>query len=58
MSNECYPERVIYYWRHGLYGHVRRICEIGLESKSTNLFLWLYHSLSLAIVGQTQKSLE
>lgn len=55
---ECYQERVIYYWRHALYGHVKLICDLGIASKSSNLFLYIYKSLADGILGNTEVALN
>ena len=54
----CYQERLIYFWRHGLYGHVRLMCELGIKEKSNNLILFLWHGLSLAKLGFINESKE
>lgn len=54
----CFQERVIYFWRHQLYGHARILCEKGIQEKSNNLILFLWHGLSLAKLGLLKESLE
>ena len=55
---ECYFERVFYYWRHGLYGHVEEICRIGLSNKNSNLFLIMYSALAKGMIQKTEEALE
>ncbi|OHS95945.1 TPR Domain containing protein [Tritrichomonas foetus] len=54
---ECYHERIFYYWRHGFYGHVTLISEEALKIQKNDIFLILWHALSLAVVGQTEEAL-
>lgn len=54
----CFLERVFYYWRHGLYGHVEEICKIGLVGKTSNVFLILYDGLAKGIQQNTEQSLD
>lgn len=53
----CYKERIFYYWKHCLYGHVRIICEQEIEKKKNDICLIIYQSLSQAILGDTEQSL-
>jgi len=55
---ECFRERLIYYWRHGLYGHALVLCEEGVKQKSSNLILFVWHALSHGILGNTQVALQ
>lgn len=54
----CYAERAFYYWRHGLYGHVVKICEEGMADKSSNVFLHLYRSLAIGMMGDTEHAIS
>jgi tetratricopeptide repeat protein 21B len=53
----CHPERAFYYWRHGLWGHVIKVCELGSENKSASIFLYLYCGLAHVKLGATQTAL-
>jgi hypothetical protein len=53
----CHPERAFYYWRHGLWGHVVKVCEVGSENKSASIFLYLYCGLAHAKLGETEAAL-
>ena len=55
---ECYLERVFYYWRHGMFGHAEAVCRIGLEDKPSNLFLIIYHSLSIGMMRRTDEAIQ
>lgn len=55
---ECYHERAFYYWRHGYYGHVQFICSDALTKVNNDLFLHIWKSLSLGILGQTEDALK
>lgn len=41
-----------------MYGHARILCEKGIQEKSNNLILFLWHGLSLAKLGMFKESLE
>lgn len=56
--NECYHERVFYYWRHGLYGHVRLLCERAQKQKQNDLFLHLWQVLASGVEGRTDFALD
>ena len=43
---ECWQERVFYYWRHGLFGHVISLCEELAEKNKADLFLPLWATLA------------
>ncbi|OHT16820.1 TPR Domain containing protein [Tritrichomonas foetus] len=55
---ECFQERALYYWRHGLYGHVQRVCELGLGEKPSNLFLYMFIALSKGKRGKLNDAFE
>ena len=55
---ECYRERFYYYWRHELYGHSLILCEEAIKSKSTNLILYVWHSLTHGILKNTEIALK
>ena len=55
---ECYHERAFYYWRHGYYGHVQLICSYALKKMNNDIFLLLWNSLSLGILGKTDDALK
>lgn len=54
----CFHERILYYWRHGLYGHTIYICRKLIEARNSDLFLNMWLSLSLAILKQTNSAIE
>ena len=56
--NDCYHERVFYYWRHGLYGHVRLLCERAQKQKPNDLFLHLWQVLASGVEGRTDMAIE
>lgn len=53
---DCYQERAFYYFRHGMYGHALKICQIGLEKKNTNLILYIYIAIAHANLGETEEA--
>ena len=58
IMNDCFLERAFYYWRHGLYGHVKKICEIGYDEKSPNLFLVMFKSMAISKLGKTNEAIH
>lgn len=56
--DDCLHERIFYYWRHVLYGHVAHICDEGLKKMKNDIHLIIWKALSFAVVGETEKSLE
>ncbi|OHS93151.1 TPR Domain containing protein [Tritrichomonas foetus] len=55
---ECFHERILYYWRHGLYGHVQLLSKIALKTFNNDLFFHVWNSLSLGILGKTEIALN
>ena len=58
MSNGVLNERLLYYWRHGLYGHVRVLSQQALELGNNELFTNLWLVSALVREGDTEKALE
>ena len=54
---DCFQERALYFWRHGLFGHAKEMCEIGFNSTNSNLILFLWHGLALAKLDRFEYSL-
>ena len=55
---DCFHQRVFYYWRHGLIGHVILMCENATYSRNNDLFVHIWHALALGFSNQTAESLE
>ncbi|KAK8864980.1 Tetratricopeptide repeat protein 21B [Tritrichomonas musculus] len=55
---KCFNERIFYYWRHSLYGHAALLCDKASEIKKNDIFLIVWRSLSQAVVGDTEQSIE
>ena len=55
---DCFQERSFYYFRHGLFGHAAKICEIGLEKKQTSLILYVYCGIAQGMLGNTQEAVR
>lgn len=55
---DCFQERSFYYFRHGLFGHAVKICEIGLEKKQTSLILYVYCGIARGMLGHTEEAIK
>ena len=58
MSHGVLNERLLYYWRHGLYGHVRVLSQQALAMGSSELFANLWLACALAKEGDNEKAME
>lgn len=55
---ECIHDRVFFYWRHGLFGHVISICSHELVKNPDDIFLQVWIGLANGVLKNTEKSLE
>ncbi|OHT15210.1 hypothetical protein TRFO_42667 [Tritrichomonas foetus] len=54
----CFHERILYYWRHGLYGHTISFCRKLLEARNSDLFINMWLALALSIENDTDSAIE
>lgn len=56
--NENEFERIFYYWRRRMYGHVNMLCQQLQKSGGLNPFYIIWDGLAYGYQGQTTKGLE
>jgi len=57
MQNENCFERIFFYWRQSMYGHIHVLCDTFLKSKGADPIFYIWDALASSAEGKTSAGL-
>lgn len=58
MNNDVLFGRLLYYWRHGLYGHVKLVAQQTVASGNSDVFVGVWLACALAKIGEKEEAVK